>query len=114
MIVGDNEGVRSVLGDFSNAGDPGSEFFGGVEIVVALVGGNGSVVGEPRVVAAAVKADIADGRSGLGGRGEGASDDGLVDIAEAGAVFTKERKSFGGVPSVMADFDNERVVAKAQ
>jgi hypothetical protein len=70
VIVGDDEGVRRMFGDFADARDPRSEFFGGVEIVVALMGGDGGVVGEPGVVAAAMKTDVADGRGGLGRRSE--------------------------------------------
>jgi hypothetical protein len=114
MIVGDDEGVPGLSGDFVDAGDPRSQFFRGVEIVVALVGGNGRVVGEPRVVAAAMKTDVAEGRSDLRRRSERTADDGLVDVAEAGVVFTEERESFGGVPRVVADFDDERVIAKAE
>jgi hypothetical protein len=114
MIVGDDKGVAGVFGDFADASDPRSELFGGVEIVVALVGGDGGVVGKPRVVAAAMKTDVADGRGGLGRGGERAADDGLVNVAEAGVVFTEERESFGGVPRVVADFDDERVIAKAE
>jgi len=114
MVVGDDEGVASVFGDFANAGDPGSELFSGVEIVVALVSGDGAVVGEPGVVAAAMKTDVADGRSSLGRRSERAADDGLVNVAEAGAVFAKERERFGRVPCVVADFGDERVIPKAE
>jgi hypothetical protein len=114
MVVGDDESVASVFGDFVNAGDPRGELFGGVEIVVALVSGDGAVVGEPGVVAAAMKTDVTDGRSSLGRRSERAADDGLVDVAEAGAVFAKERERFGRVPGVVADFDDERVIAKAE
>lgn len=113
VIVGDDEGVAGMFGDFADAGGPGSEFFGGVKIVVALVGGDGGVVGEPGVVAAAVEADVADGRSGLRGGGERAADDGLIDIAEAGVVFAEKRESFGGIPGGVADFDDERIVGKA-
>jgi len=65
MIVGDDESVAGVLGNLAGAGDPGCELFGGVKIVVALVGRDRSIVGEPGVVAAAVKADVADRRSSL-------------------------------------------------
>jgi len=61
VIVGDDKGVARVFGNFANARDPGSEFFRRVEIIVALVGGDGGIVGEPRIVAPAVEADIADG-----------------------------------------------------
>lgn len=39
VIVGDNEGVGSVLADSADAGHPGVKFFGGIEIVVALMAG---------------------------------------------------------------------------
>ena len=61
MIVGDDESIAGVLGNLADAGDPGSKLFGGVKIVVALVGRDRSIVGEPGVVTAAVKADVADG-----------------------------------------------------
>jgi len=44
MIVGDYECFVGSLRDFADARDPGREFFGGVEIVVALVRGDGFVV----------------------------------------------------------------------
>jgi len=114
MIVGDYKGVAGVFGDFVDARDPRSELFGGVEIVVALVGGDGGVVGKPRVVAAAMKTDVADGRGGLGRGGERAADDGLVNVAKAGAVFAEERQSVGRIPSAVANFDDKRVIAKTQ
>jgi hypothetical protein len=114
MIVGDDKGVGRMLEDFADAGDPRGELFGGIEIVVALVGGDGGVVGEPGVVAAAMKTDVADGRSSMGRRSERAADDGLVNVAEAGAVFAEEGERFGRVPGVVADFDDERIIAKAE
>src|SRR5580700_193355 len=75
VIVGDDESVAGVLGDFADAGDPGSELFGSVEIVVAFMRGDRSVIREPGVVAAAVKANVAYRRSGLSGRSERAADD---------------------------------------
>ena len=90
VIVGDDESVAGVLGDVADAGDPGSEFFGSIEIVVAFVGGDGGVVGEPSVVTSAVKTDVTNGRSGLGRRGKGAADDGLIDVAKAGLVVAEK------------------------
>ena len=77
------------------------------------MGGDGGVIGEPSVVAAAVKTDVADGRSVLRGRSERAADDGLIDVAEAGVVFAEERESFGRIPGGVADFDDERIVGEA-
>ena len=113
MIVGDDESVVGLFGYFADARDPGSELFGGVKIVVALVGGDRSMVGEPGVVAAAVKPDVADGRSGLGGGRERAADNGLIDVAEAGVVLSKKFKSFERVPGGVANFDDERIVGEA-
>jgi hypothetical protein len=113
VIVGDDEGVAGVLGDFVDAGGPGSELFLRVEIVVALVGGDGGIFGEPGVVAAAVETDVTDGTSGLRRGSERAADNGLVDVAEAGVVFAEERESFGGIPRGVADFDDEGIVGEA-
>ena len=66
VIVGDDKSRAGTCRDFANAHDPGIQLFGGVKIVVAFVCGNARVVGEPGVIAAAVQADVADGRSGLG------------------------------------------------
>lgn len=70
VIVGDDESVARVFGDLPDAGDPRSELFGGVEIVVAFMGRDGGVVGKPSIVAATVETHVANGRSDLGGRGK--------------------------------------------
>jgi hypothetical protein len=113
VIVGDNKGVAGVFGDFANASDPGSEFFGGIKIIVAFVGRDGGIVGEPGIVAAAVEADIADGRSGLRGGRERAANDRLIDVAEADVVFAEEGESLGGIPGGVANLDDERVIGEA-
>ena len=66
MVVGDDERALGVLADLADAGDPGRELLLRVEIVVALVRWNIFVVGKPGIVAAAVQADVADGRSRFG------------------------------------------------
>jgi len=71
-----------MFGYVANVRDPGIEFVCRVKIVVALVGGRSGIVSEPGVIAAAVKADIADGRSAFRGGFQGTADDGLVDVAE--------------------------------
>ena len=113
VIVGDDESVAGVLGHFADAGDPGSELFGSVEIVVAFMRGDRGVIGEPGVVAAAVKANVAYGRSGLGRRSEGASDDGLIDVAETGVVGVEKSQSFRRIPGRVANFDDEGVFGEA-
>ena len=102
-----------MFGDFADARGPGSEFDGGVEIVVALVGRDGGIFREPGIVAAAVETDVADRRSGLRGGGERAADDGLIDVAEAGVVFAEKGESFGRIPGGVPDFDDERIVGEA-
>jgi hypothetical protein len=113
VIVGDDKGVAGVFGDFANARDPGSEFFGRVKIIVALVGGDGGIVREPGIVAAAMETDIADWGSGLRGGRERAANDRLIDVAEASVVLPKEDESFGGIPGTVANFDDETVIGEA-
>lgn len=113
VIVGDDKGVARVFGDFANARDPRSEFFRGIEIIVALVGGDGGIVGKPGIVAPAMEADIADGRSGFRGGCERAANDRLIDVAEAGIVFAEECEGLVGIPGAVADFDDERVIGEA-
>ena len=84
VVVGDDEDFAGAVGNFCDAFSPRRKFFGGVQIVVALMGRNGGIVGEPGVVAAAVKAHVADGGSGFGARLERPADDGLVNVAESG------------------------------
>ena len=114
VVVGDYECVVSVGGHFLHARDPWFEFFGGIEVVVALVCGDRFVIAEPGVVATAVQADVADGGGGLGGRRKGFSDDGLVDVANAGTMFVQERERVRRIPSIVAHFDYQRVIAKPQ
>jgi hypothetical protein len=113
VIVGDDKGVAGVFGDFANARDPRSEFFRGIEIIVALVGRDGGIVREPGIVTPTVEADIADGRSGFRGGRERAANDRLIDVAEAGVVLPKESESLWGIPGAVADFDDERVIGEA-
>ena len=61
VIVRYDEGVLGVFVDVADARSPRGEFLGRVEIVVAFMGGSVGVVVEPRVIAATVEADIADG-----------------------------------------------------
>src|ERR1700694_421655 len=65
VIVGHNKRLASPLCDFADARDPGSQLFGGVEIVVTLMRGDRCIVAKPRVVAPAVKPNVPDGRGGL-------------------------------------------------
>jgi hypothetical protein len=89
VIVGDNESVARMFRDGADPGDPGSEFSGVVEIVVAFVGRDGGVVGKPGVVAAAVETNVTDARGGLGRGRQGTADDGLINVAEACVVLTE-------------------------
>src|SRR5882762_8759249 len=113
VIVGDYESVVRMFRDRADAGDPGSELFGGVEIVVAFVGGDGGVVRKPGIVATAVETDVADTRSGLGRGRKRAADDGLIDVAEPCVVFPQQRPSFLRAPRCVANFDDQRIVGKA-
>ncbi len=113
VIVGDDKGVASVFRDFADAPGPRSKFFRRIEIVVAFVGGDGGVVGEPGVVPAAVEANVANGRGGRFGRFERAADDGLVNVAEAGAVLAQQGESIGVIPRGVAHLDDEGIVAEA-
>ena len=113
VIVGDDKGVAGLFGNFANAGNPRSEFFRGVQIIVALVGRDGGIVGKPGIVAAAMEADIADRRGGLRGGRQRAANDRLIDVAEAGIVFAEESEGLGGIPGGVADFDDERVIGEA-
>jgi len=113
VIVGDDESVAGMLGHFADAGDPGSELFGSVEIVVAFMRGDRGVIGEPGVVAAAVKANVACRGSGLGRRSEGVSDNGLIDVAKTGVVIVEKSQSFRRVPGSVANFYDEGIVGKA-
>ena len=70
VVVGDYEGVVCVFLDFLDAPDPGSEFVGRIEIVVAFVGRKFGIVAEPGVVAAPVESDVAGGRGALRGWGD--------------------------------------------
>src|ERR1700721_4604650 len=60
MIVGDDESFAGRLGNVLDALGPRFEFRFGVEVVVAFGGRGGGIVGGPGVVAAAVKANVAD------------------------------------------------------
>jgi len=112
VIVGDDEGVGRMFGDVANARDPGIELFGGIEIVVAFMGGRGGIVGEPGVVAAAVQSDVAHGRSAFRGGFQGTADDGLVDVAEGGMMLAQHRERLAGLPGSVAKLDGERVIGK--
>lgn len=114
MIVGDDKGVAGVLGDFTDARGPGNKLLGGVEVVVSLVRRDAGVVGKPGVVAAAVKTNVTDRRSGLSGGLKGAADNGLIDVAKAGVVFAEERERIWGIPSGMTKFDDERIITKTE
>jgi len=113
VVVGDDEGATRVFTDGADADDPGIEFVGGIEIVIALVSGRGGVVAEPGVVATAVEADVSDGRSGFRGRNEGTADERLVDVAEAGVLLAKEFESLLGLPGGVTEFDDEGVISEA-
>lgn len=113
VVVGDHEDIAGVLLDFLDARDPGLEFVERVEIVVAFVGRELGIVTEPGVVAAAVEADVADGRGALRGWSDGVADDGLIDVAESGVVLAQEIESGLRLPRGVAEFDDERVVGEA-
>jgi len=94
VIVGDHERLASALCDFADARNPGSQLFGRVEIVVTLMRGDRCIVGEPRVVAPAVKPHISDGRRSLSRWRKRSPDDGLVDVAESGAAGVQQFQRF--------------------
>src|ERR1700722_13747478 len=73
---------------------------------------NGAIVGEPGVVAASMKTDIAERGSGFGARFKGTPDQRLIDVAKCGVVFTEQGKDFGIVPRRVTHFDGQRVVRK--
>ncbi len=108
MIVGDDERFAGGFGDVFDAFGPGFEFGFGVEIVVAFGGRGGGIVGEPGVVAATVKADVADGRGDTFAGLDGAADNGLIDIAEADAALVEKFVEFFFGPGGVADFDDQR------
>ena len=112
VIVGDDESFVGVFGDMFDALGPGFEFLGGIQIVVAFGGRGSGIVAEPGVVAAAMEANVADGRSDAFAGLDGAADDGLVDIAEADAAFVEEFVKLFLGPGGVADFDDERVAAE--
>lgn len=113
MVIGDHEGVSGVFGDRADARRPRFEFAGLVKIVVTLERRNGGIVAKPGVVAAAMKASVADGGSEFRGRFERFSDDGLIDIAESSVVLAKQGEGFFGVPGGVAELDDEREVGEA-
>jgi len=90
----------------------GIEFVGRIEIVVAFVGGEFGIVAEPGVITAAMEAYVAGGRGGLRGWRKGISDDGLIDIAEAGVVLTQQIESGLRLPGRVAEFDDEGEVGE--
>jgi hypothetical protein len=65
VIVGHHKRLAGALCDFADARDPGSQLFGGVEIVVTLMRRDRCIVAKPCVVAPAVKPNVPDGRGGL-------------------------------------------------
>ena len=106
VVVGDHEGVAGVLLDLLDALDPGNEFVGRIEIVVAFVGRQFWIVAEPGVVTAAVESDVADGRGALCRWSEGIADDGLIDVAEASLVFAQKIERGLSLPGGVAEFDD--------
>ena len=90
VIIGNYESLMGVLSDLADACNPGSQLVGRIEIIVAFKGRDGGVIGEPGVVAAAVKADVAHRRRGLGGRRKRPADDRLIDITKAGVVLAEQ------------------------
>ena len=110
MVVGDDVGGFTFCFDFLHACGPRFEFFFGVEIVVALVGGNCGIFGEPGVIAAAMKADVADRRGDESGWFERAADDGLIDVAETDAALGEKVVEGFIVPGGVTDFNDERIV----
>ena len=113
VVVGDHVGITGVLLDVLDAGDPGTELLGGIEIIIAFVGGSFGIVAEPGVVAAAVEADVTDGRGAFRGGFEGTADDGLVDVAEAYVVFAEELQGGLILPGGVAEFDDQRIIGEA-
>ena len=113
VIVRNHESVAGVLVDRTDTRDPRIQLVRGIEIVVTLVGRSVRIVGEPGVIAAAVQADIADGRSHFGGRYDGAADERLVDIAEAHAMLAELFEHVLVLPGSVAQFHDQRVVGEA-
>ena len=113
VVVGDDEGVASVLLDFLDARDPGVELLSRIKIVVTLVGGEFGIVAEPCIVASAVKSDVADGRGALRGWPDGIADNWLIDVAEACIVLAQEIERALCLPGRMAEFDDEGIIGEA-
>src|SRR5260370_11932820 len=112
MIIGDNEGVARLFPDGPDAVSPGREFLGGVKIVVALMLRNFRIVGEPRIVAAAVQANVANRGSDLFRGLERAPDHRLIDVAESRVMLAQKRENVGIVPRSMAHLHRHRLIAQ--
>ena len=113
VIVGDHVGVTGVFADGTNTSDPGIEFLGGVEVVVAFVWRRCRIVVEPGVVTATVKANVADFRRGFRGRGEGVADDRLIDVAETDSMIAQESESVWSLPGRMAQLNDKGIIREA-
>ncbi len=107
-----NTSLRS-LRYFSHALGPRRKLGHGVEIVVALVGGNRFVIGKPGVVAPPVQPYVANRGSGFRGGFERSPDDGLINVAESRVRFCKHRKGFRCLPRSVPHFDDQRVIREA-
>ena len=110
VIVGDHVGVTGVFADGTNTSDPGIEFLGGVEVVVAFVRRRCRIVVEPGVVTATVKSNVADFRRGLCGRGQGVADDRLIDIAEPHLLIMEESEGVWILPGRMAQLNDKGII----
>src|SRR5450432_335466 len=92
VIVRDDEGFASLLDDAANPLGPGSQLFGRIEIIVALVRRSGRIVGKPRVVATPMKPHVAEGRRGLVAGLDGTPNNRLINVAKRGALLAEQRE----------------------
>ena len=99
--------------DRTDAGNPGVQIVGRIEIVVTFVSRSGGIIAKPGVVATAVETDIADRGSNFCGGDEGAADERLVNVAETSLVLTEELQRLRGLPGSVAQFDHEWIIGEA-
>ena len=113
VIVGDDKGLLAFFRNVFHTFGPRFEFGIRIQIVVAFMARLFGGVVEPRVVTAAVEADIANGGCSAFCGFERAADDGLIYVAEADAAFVEHVIEACVVPCGVADFDDERIVLEA-
>src|ERR1700733_12118430 len=102
-----------MFGYMADAIRPGRELLILIKVVVTFFGRYERIIGEPRVIAASVKADVADSRRGALSGFHRAANHRLINVAEAHAPGVKHREKFFVIPGAVPDFDHERVIAEA-